>query len=52
MSDKKGLIRYDFEAQERFTRAQTAFNVEPKGKPATVEVARGRKLRLLCVSDT
>ena len=52
MSDEEWLVQNDFETRGRFKMAQTTLNTELKEKPATVEVARGGKLKLLCVSDT
>ena len=51
MSNKEGLVQYDFKARCRFQRAPTTSHVEPRGKPDNAEVAAGEKLKLLSVGD-
>ena len=51
MSDKEGLVQYDFEARRRFKRAPPISHVEPRGTPSNAEVASGGKLKLLGLGD-
>ena len=41
----------NFEAQNSFKRALTTSHIEPRGNPATAEVASGGKLKLLSVGN-